>query len=328
MAEYFLGDRVDILCSTPESKPATVIDWIINDSLNLSASSSIPVLEEFEQWPVIEVNNKQLVRLLAPINSSIGERIATDIRTQALQSQVALNPLTAITYELIQNNTKAIPYQAQQQPPTLSNHLLPKPISVAESTLNQLLELSISRINFTIDTNLLQRLNLTAGKNSRRPEKFNSMIKLREIKTRLSSSQGTIETVGEERFLSTGDPIPYDRLRNDSTSLSEAKRILTRRLESKHLSLLNSSSKAGWVKSTPISHTHPAKEGRFAINNQKLLLKIECVARFIHWNMSDAIKIQVYSKTKKDIGADSNVVIAQKRQRVNEKNSGKTKSID
>lgn len=305
-----MGDQLDLICSAPDSKPATVLDWIINDSLNLSAASStISSIDGIEQWPVLEVSARRLVRLSTSINGSIGERGA-QVGHQLLSQSPNL-----LTYELVLNNTKAVPYQ---WPP--GNLSPPQPIGLAGSVLDQIPEQSISRLNFTIDTNLIQRLDLTGSKNRQKPERrSNSMLRLKEIKTRLSPSQETTETVGEERFISLGADTPrvLGQTRGDVTSLSDVKRTLIRRFANKHPASSNSSLRAGWTRTQPIS-----SKGAIPMND-KLSIKIECVSRFLHWTLSDTIRILINTKKRVESGNDLEAVTAQKRQRPNGKSSGK-----
>lgn len=36
-----MGERIELKCVAPETKPATQIDWLINETLNLSATAPI-----------------------------------------------------------------------------------------------------------------------------------------------------------------------------------------------------------------------------------------------------------------------------------------------
>lgn len=253
------------------------------------------------------------MKLSTSINGSISER-GTQVGHQLLGQSP--NPLT---YELILNNTKAVPYQSQLQRPP-GNLLSPQPIGLAGSVLDQIPEQSISRLNFTIDTNLIQRLGLTSSKNRHKPEgKSDSMLRLREIKTRLSLSQETIETVGDERFISVGADTSQvlGQTRGDLTSLSDARRTLIRRFANKHQASSNSSLRAGWIRTQPIS-----SKGTISTND-KLSIKIECVSRFLHWDLSDTIRIVINTKRRVESGNDLEAVTAQKRQRLYGKSSGK-----
>lgn len=328
--EYSLGDQLDLVCSAPDSKPATSLDWIINDSLNLSAASpAMSTTEGIERWPLLELDNRRLIRLSSPINGSIGEKGPQVVHQLAGKQQ----PLNQITYELILNNTRAILYQDQQRNkqrlvPMANNHTAQQSIAMAESVLDQLLELSISRLNFTIDTNLLQRLDLTASKLRQKTDrKANSMLRLREIKTRLNPShETTTDIIGEERFISVGATVSsatnttglLAQMRTNLTGLSGLNRTLIKRFADKYPPNPNPTNRAGWIRSQPTS----SKLGSIVMND-KLLLKIECVSRFLHWNLSDTVKILINTRKKTGDVDDFNAAAAQKRSRINEKNSGK-----
>lgn len=133
---YFVGDPVELLCSAPESKPAAKLDWILDGSWNLSAAP--------DHWPLIEVRNQRLVRLPS-LNTSAQRSLARPLSWSS-------SPVAYTVYQL-DNGTRAVPLEGgppEGAPPRL-------PVELA-GALDQLAEMSSSRLNFTVGPELLQVL--------------------------------------------------------------------------------------------------------------------------------------------------------------------------
>lgn len=115
----YLNSRLELICIASESKPAGKISWLLNDRLNLTTQTQ-------NDQSFADIRKQKFVQLRTSVNKK--------------------TPLT--TYELLDNGSLVLPSNDSSKPTNIS--LVDK--------LNQVLEISASRLNLTINSDLLERL--------------------------------------------------------------------------------------------------------------------------------------------------------------------------
>lgn len=319
---YFLNQQIELKCSTAESKPAASLDWIINDSLNLS-SPTIQHNQQLEQ--LFQIKNQKLVRISqhffngATPNANFN-RQATGRSPLEVSSRHQMASSTA-TYELIGDNATFIgPHNQSLTGPTVLN--------LASSTLNQLLEMSTSRLNFTLDANLLQLLlSLDGGstyqaktrqanrKNS--PLSRESTIDNQFVSLNPANLKQMTKTRSEDAIRrGTRSNLPIS-----STSIFDLKPDLPPLLQA-----IEGPQSPARAPGGPFISGKKKQKLRHNDNNAKpVLLKISCVARLLQLTMSHHIKMTISNKTK-DSEEDSTIMNALM-QKTSDKNSGKLQQL-
>lgn len=320
---YYLNEQVELKCSTSESKPAAILDWIINDFLNLSA----PIESQLKQ--LFTINSQRFVRIPSGNGNSSNNYQAIGRRTssKALQRQQIVS---FETYELAGDTATLVNSQVNKKEPTLVN--------LPSNSLDQLLEMDISRLNFTVDANLFQLLpyigrvsseegstyQAKIGQNNRKSSTLERAIITGSLLTMLNSTSSdrmisnTTNAIRNKRSRKPAAEIPSIYLFNSDISSSQK----TVPVNLGKTRLPNSS-----FTTTTTTFKRPLNQRVVTTINdikaKQVQLKIRCVARLLQLTMSHQTKIHIVNKTKENEEEDLTLINALRRQRTSDKNSGK-----
>lgn len=161
---HFLDDRLKFRCSSRESKPATKLDWIINDTLNLS--SFMPL--NSNGLPIFEVTHKRFVRL--PVQSGTPPLAINHYHPSPSQQQTKSHSRSLFLDSKVPPSSSSTTFGFYELDATSSHSSLVLPgdssasaISLVGSSLDQILETSSSTLNFSVDANLIQLLTNNFG---------------------------------------------------------------------------------------------------------------------------------------------------------------------
>lgn len=318
----YLNEQVELKCSTSESKPAATLDWIINDFLNLSA----PIESQLKR--LFTINSRRFVRIPSGNENSSNNYQANGGRTssKALQRQQIV-PFE--TYELAGDNATLASSPVNKREPTLVN--------LPGNTLDQLLEMTVSRLNFTVDANLFQLLSYIGRLSSREGSTYQAEIGQNNRKS------STLERAPiSESLLVLLNSTSSDRMIPNKLATNAIRNKRSRKPVSEIPSIyLFNSDISSSQKTVPvnISKTRlpnssfittfkrpPNQMGVTTTNDiqaKQVQLKIRCVARLSQLTMSHQTKIYIVNKTKESEEEDLTLINALRRQRTSDKNSGK-----
>lgn len=137
------GDSVELLCQTPESKPPLSLDWIINDTLNLSSAQSSDKSRSYFNY-----STSRFVRLPSLMLTALPTTTTSAGGGRSSASKQAVRTMAPQILYLIQNGSMASPLVEEA-----NAELKPQAINLAGS-LDRLPETSTARLNFTADGNL------------------------------------------------------------------------------------------------------------------------------------------------------------------------------
>lgn len=316
---FFLDEQVELRCSTSESKPAAALDWIINDSLNLSA----PIESQLQQ--LFTIKNQRFVRIPSVNRSGSSNYQAigrTSAKTVPRQTVVSYD-----TYELHGANATLF-NPVNEREATLVN--------LASSSLDQLLETSISRLNFTVDVDLLQSLSYS----NRHSYEEGSTYRARNGQSnRKSLSLKRVPITGGLLVLpnsTSSDKMIPNQLSTNAISRSKRSKPTAGSPSMSLSNSLSSFSPQALVDTTKFRSSgnsfitgarRPNQEGVSLMNDsnvKQVQLKIKCVARLLQITMSHQTKIQLVSRTKDSERDSSSLVNALRRQHTGDKNSAAT----
>jgi len=266
---FFLGDHVELMCSSKESKPPAQLDWILGESLNLtSANESVGGLSMFS------VINQRLIRIPGPAAKL---DIIHNDRPPHLSSSISW------THEIV-NGTLARPLQHGE-----ANN---QPISVAD-TINQLLEISVSRLSISVNPKLVRLLRSQAGSltaDQRLQSKNNSY---QQSQVGDSPMRESVQTNIHQGAKSAG--ITTDIEARESRQLKENGR-LAQSLRSASTTHIPRPLLGDLGREKPQRGHNLSPEG--SSSGQKFILKIICLSRVLHLEMKDETKIWIIDKTR------------------------------
>lgn len=138
-----VGDRLEFRCLSRESKPQTQLDWIINDKINLTATTATGP----DSSRLLETNGRRFIKM--PKVAPAREITKSDESIHSAENQPAAS---ATTHELIESSGRTL-----VRP--LDGPNSSAPISVG--ALDQLPESSMSVLNFTVSADLIHYLQTT-----------------------------------------------------------------------------------------------------------------------------------------------------------------------
>lgn len=221
------GDPVKLECSAPESKPPLSLDWIINDTLNLSSTqnngAAAADINSREMRHFFNFSSLRYVRLPASLttNNVAAGRSRTTNPISGQPSQI---------FYLIQNGSLASPPTPPPSEEAASKQLSvdkPQVINLTGS-LDRLPERSTTKLNFTVDADLFAYLNRTAAAAAAaaaaQGTSHKSRIKLKDHSRRPSTKKATttlrIRCVARVMHLSMSDEIKLDLVADDNRPTS------------------------------------------------------------------------------------------------------------
>lgn len=270
--QLFLGDHLDLACSSPESKPAASLDWIINDNMNLSAGS---------KYSHFKLTQRRLVRLptldgLPLLVRGLSARTTNAKVNADLSAPKRLDPnsISYATYEIRQDNSLLTLINGQDQ------HRIVEPSFKARSMLAQLVESSQTRLNLSVDADLFGLL--LSQRN------FSNTNRLDYSKPPGSSAQGdqfvslkshSIQVIEDTNTSVYPDISGRPAVASTFTGSSGARRKAT----TKSPSTGQPSNMFG----------HPSNYKQFSI-----VLRVKCVSRVLHLLMSDELKVRIFNRTR------------------------------
>lgn len=295
--QLFRGDSVELVCSSSESKPPLSLDWIINDTLNLSSalsgggggSGDINSADRLDQaGRFFNFSSSRLVRLPNLQASSVSPPIsahATSSMAQPIGSKRPSHMMPSQIFYLIQNGSVASPLLA---PTTTASELpgKPQPAINLTGSLDRLAETSTTRLNFTVDANLFLYLSnrLAASQRSPLPQVAASAI-LRSRGTRQTSNR--LDSPHEATN------------RTNRMSRSKFKDLPRRPSNQSTTSTMNSNNNVVRRKSSPTNRVRPF---------DATTLRIKCVARVMHLTMSDEVKFNLVVDKSRDEAAETSAI--------------------
>ena len=292
---YFLGDQIALRCLSHDSKPAAQLDWILNDRINLteistlsnvlalaSSASNSPTNEtKSRRFPAFLVQGNRHVRLaphslqLPPSQDQLAAvqtllPITANNSAKAASARSALGPQRPSRISNGESYFIGQPSGLAQtsggsQPPSRSHQ---QPIKLTSKSLDQLAEFSTSTLslNVTLDLlRLLQDLN-----------HFNS-IRINDGQKSRSAPISPQNNHQEHKFeMITYEPLGLSNNNNRSVGFRQR----------------NSSFR-------PNRSKVAKRYGSAAGTNVQVIfvLRIRCVARVLHLNMLDEVKLKLVNRT-------------------------------
>lgn len=347
--EYSLGDRVELLCTSPESKPHATFDWIINNNINLSAlnSASLRLLFESKEQRFIRLPNSMFNSNNAQVNKpssahyflpNVAKQTPKMSNVASLSASATTNssastpkdhnvnppklPITYATYELLNGTTiQAVSNavstdkansQASGANPLINLH--PNLIGL----LDHLTELSTSRLSFIVDANLLQFL-ASGGSTSQAA-----------IGGSPKNTQSGRHTAYAIKPHETG--VWRSELRSEREIMNKSTlAILARNLSFVNITHIDTSSalKSSLNDNVPkkkvqqrdIRHL-PTTSQSFSSSISTKLMKIRCISRVFHQLMYDELRLKILDSSSMIRAAS----VSDRSKRLNNlvpKNSGK-----
>lgn len=218
-----LGEQLSLHCSLRNSKPSVNLDWVLNESLNLTSSRPLHVSGR----PLFDVSHKRLVRLPVVVATSTASPVGTG------QSQLTGGAKQVPVYLDYELDTSK-----ERQTIARPRGTFGPPVNLSQAAVDQLLETSTSKLSFTVDTNLLQFL-LSGG----------GIWSQQQPPAKQSSTSGT-------------------------------------------------SGGVRWRKGSRSGSSQQLAASGSATPPTRIVLKIKCVARVLHLNLFDEVKLQLVNRTK------------------------------
>lgn len=321
-----LGDRIELQCVAPETKPATQIDWIVNDSLNLSKvmpnnSLGLELFElinnRYTKLP-LKLNSKQFSSsLLSRPQALTNQSLILDLTSNGNENPLDLQALVTIDAsnhkDVSESNVyadfeifelKSSTGSGPSDDTRTAFKAVPKAssmptITLSSQSLDQLLETSVSTLNFTISSELIQLLATTNR------SKVSAMQSISYVDSNPS------EQVSSQRF-----SVKSQRLSGSTQQLERSSRKLSAAANSKLRSQGNDSNEIASTASMSskssdrvanVSKTaNPSKRKTAFVRGEtgsgssnkfgsggKNVIQIKCVARILNLNMFDEIRLIV-----------------------------------
>lgn len=151
--DLFLGEKLELQCSTSESKPAAKLDWIVDNLLNLTTKRDHLISSYFslESKRFVRIGLRETSRLdnRPMISSSSSNQVSRNSKANSIHMSPIIND-TAI-YEVI-NGSLIIPSNSNIK----SN---PEQFSLIKSAnLDQFVEISTTKLTFELDSKLMKAI--------------------------------------------------------------------------------------------------------------------------------------------------------------------------
>lgn len=261
--EFYLGDQIELVCSAPESKPVAQIDWIVDSSINLTATWELPI----KLATIFQTRAQRFVRLAKSLN-----QLDPNIKSNRMQ-QSKLNNETV--YEII--NATLVSVDDKQ--PSSSLQL---PLDFA--LFDQLAESSSSRLSFSVDGEFLQALNdlkSNGSSQSRFARQVESISRHKRVHSQLdpsASKRGSLQP-------DLGSYRPKAASFKSLASLQTTESI----------------SQMNTPDANPIGKArgfHKSSSSMISSDKSKLTLALKCVSRILHLKMASSIRLTIFNKTR------------------------------
>lgn len=324
-------------CVAPESKPATKIDWIVNESLNLTKI----VPNNSVGLQMFALTNRRYTKLPMKLNSdhsrgtimSLKQTTTTEVLKPHSPSQLATpkltsaennNPLVSMASPADQRNALALDvfeseYELSEtdrstgsgpsQPgdtlatafravPQMGSVAAVPTITLSSHALDQLLETSVSTLNFTIDSELMQLLAATdrsraSGANSIQSISYvdsnrNEKLDLHTYPFKSAQVSGQ-QQLGQKPRKPPSKAHTKRQSRGSSDEFA-APTKLPDRFANLSKTATPSKRKTAFVR----GETGSGSATKFGAPS-KTIIQIKCVARILNLNMFDEIRLIVRS---------------------------------